>query len=339
MGGGHFNGKDHGGEHTGTGKKNKCGPYSANGYRPHTQLSHLDFIPSEHVYYTGTSKNKSKHYIPNGTEGVILEKDTYNKLQKIPRSVLKVDFGKKGIRYVHKDVLQHVDDYEEYIEELLDTPSMFDGYQADRNDKKKDVKEKLKPERYEQILKNREATKEFREWRKEFLHTMELSLYNQLDKIQVAPEYKTKMDLRKIRKSEYEELLDKYTDENIVSDFDNQYEEKSYNQKRKKDEHRIKVLKGDLYDLEMYFENSSDEIKKINDLLHSGSKQYVRHVNSKQDYNNYLHCIKSASDYKYKDTLLKPSRDYTMIESDRVSKQPKNLDLLLWGLNSRDVAR
>ena len=89
----------------------------------------------------------------------------------------------------------------------------------------------------------------------------------------------------------------------------------------------------------MYFENSSDEIKKINDLLHSGSKQYVRHVSSKQDYNNYLHCIKSASDYKYKDTLLKPSRDYTMIESDRVAKQPKNLDLLLWGLNPRDVAR
>jgi hypothetical protein len=339
MGGGHFNGKNHGGEHTGDGKKNKCGPYSANGYRSNTQISHLDFIPTEHVYYTGTSKNKSKHYIPNGTEGVILEDDTYNKLQKVPRSVLKVDFGKKGIRYVHKNVLQHVEDYQEYIEELLDTPSMFDGYQADRNEQKKDVKEKLRPERYEQILKNRQKNAEFREWRKDYLRNMETSLYNQLDMIQLAPEYKSKVELRKKLKTEYDELLDKYTDENIVSDFDNQYDGKLYNQQRKKDGARIKSLKDDLYMIQLYFENSSVEIKKINDLLHSGSKQYVRNVNSKQDYNNYLHCIKSASDYDYKDTLLKPSREYKVIESERVAKEPMNLDLLLWGLNPRDVGR
>ena len=313
MGGGHFNGNNHGGEHTGTGKKNKCGPYSANGYRVNTQISHLDFIPTEHVYYTGTSKNKSKHYIPNGTEGVILENDVYNKLQKVPRSVLKVDFGKKGIRFVHKNVLQHVDDYGEYIEELLDTPSMFDGYQADRNEQKKDVKEKLRPERYEQILKNRETKSEFREWRKEYLRTMEESLYNQLDKIQVAPEYKSKVDLRNKLKDEIDGLVDKYTDENIVSDFDNQYEEKSYNQLRKKEEARIKTLKGDLYTIQLYFENSSDEIRKINELLQSKSKQYVRNVSSKQDYNNYLHCIKNGYEYDYKQTLINPSREYCVM--------------------------
>ena len=313
MGGGHFNGKNHGGEHTGTGKKNKCGPYSANGYRVNTQISHLDFIPTEHVYYTGTSKNKSKHYIPNGTEGVILENDVYNKLQKVPRSVLKVDFGKKGIRFVHKNLLQHVDDYGEYIEELLDTPSMFDGYQADRNDKKKDVKEKLRPDCYKQILKNRETKSEFREWRKEYLRTMEESLYNQLDKIQVAPEYKSKVDLRNKLKDEIDGLVDKYTDENIVSDFDNQYEEKSYNQLRKKEEARIKTLKDDLYTIQLYFENSSDEIRKINELLQSKSKQYVRNVSSKQDYNNYLHCIKNGYEYDYKQTLINPSREYCVM--------------------------
>ena len=313
MGGGHFNGNNHGGEHTGTGKKNKCGPYSANGYRVNTQISHLDFIPTEHVYYTGTSKNKSKHYIPNGTEGVILENDVYNKLQKVPRSVLKVDFGKKGIRFVHKNLLQHVDDYGEYIEELLDTPSMFDGYQADRNDKKKDVKEKLRPDCYKQILKNRETKSEFREWRKEYLRTMEESLYNQLDKIQVAPEYKSKVDLRNKLKDEIDGLVDKYTDENIVSDFDNQYEEKSYNQLRKKEEARIKTLKGDLYTIQLYFENSSDEIRKINELLQSKSKQYVRNVSSKQDYNNYLHCIKNGYEYDYKQTLINPSREYCVM--------------------------
>ena len=313
MGGGHFNGNNHGGEHTGTGKKNKCGPYSANGYRVNTQISHLDFIPTEHVYYTGTSKNKSKHYIPNGTEGVILENDVYNKLQKVPRSVLKVDFGKKGIRFVHKNLLQHVDDYGEYIEELLDTPSMFDGYQADRNDKKKDVKEKLRPDCYKQILKNRETKSEFREWRKEYLRTMEESLYNQLDKIQVAPEYKSKVDLRNKLKDEIDGLVDKYTDENIVSDFDNQYEEKSYNQLRKKEEARIKTLKDDLYTIQLYFENSSDEIRKINELLQSKSKQYVRNVSSKQDYNNYLHCIKNGYEYDYKQTLINPSREYCVM--------------------------
>jgi hypothetical protein len=313
MGGGHFNGKNHGGEHTGTGKKNKCGPYSSNGYRSNTQISHLDFIPTEHVYYTGTSKNKIKHYIPNGTEGVILENDVYNKLQKVPRSVLKVDFGKKGIRFVHKNLLQHVDDYGEYIEELLDTPSMFDGYQADRNDKKKDVKEKLRPDCYKQILKNRETKSEFREWRKEYLRTMEESLYNQLDKIQVAPEYKSKVDLRNKLKDEIDGLVDKYTDENIVSDFDNQYEEKSYNQLRNKEEARIKTLKDDLYTIQLYFENSSDEIRKINELLQSKSKQYVRNVSSKQDYNNYLHCIKNGYEYDYKQTLINPSREYCVM--------------------------
>ena len=349
MGGGHFNGKDHGGEHTGDGKKNKCGPYSANGYRANTQISHLDFIPTEHVYYTGTSKNKSKHYIPNGTEGVILENDVYNKLQKVPRSVLKVDFGKKGIRYVHKNVLQHVEDYQEYIEELLVTPSMFDGYQSDRNDKKKDVKEKLRPERYEQILNNRETKSEFREWRKEYLRTMEDTLYNQRDTIKLEPEYKAKVERRKKLKIELEGLKTKYVvsdtkDDNDSNDGSSEDEQplediKKYNQGKSIDEYRMKNIKGELYGLEMYLENSSDEIKQINALLHSGSKQYVRNVSSKQGYNNYLHCIKSATDYKYKDTVLKPSREYKVIESDRVAKKPKNLDLLLWGLNPRDVAR
>ena len=39
MGGGNYNGKNHSGEHTGDGKKQKCGPYSANGYRPEPEIS------------------------------------------------------------------------------------------------------------------------------------------------------------------------------------------------------------------------------------------------------------------------------------------------------------
>jgi hypothetical protein len=370
MGGGHFNGKNHGGEHTGDGKKAKCGPYSSNGYRPNTQISHLDFIPTEHVIYTGTSKNKSKHYIPNGTEGVILEDDTYNKLQKVPRSVLKVDFGKKGIRYVHKNVLQHVEGYGEYIEGLLDTPSMFDGYQAYRNDKKKDVKEKLRPERYEQILKNRRKNAEFREWRKGYLHNKEVELYDHLNNIQSKGKYKEgydgddgeaylktnestksynedkksyyeqhrmKIDRRKKLKDELDGLVEEHIEEDKLPDeFDDVEGKKGYYKQRRKEEERIKVLKNDLYILENYF-NTSNDSQQINELLHSKSRQFVRHVSSKQDYNNYLHCIKSCSDYDYKHTLLKPSRDYSVIESDKVAKEPTNLNLILWGLNPRDV--
>jgi len=321
----------------GYGKHQKSGPYAVNGYRPNKQVSHLDFIPSEHVYYIGTNKNKSKFYIPNGTEGVILDNDSFNKLQKIPRSFLKVDFGKKGVHYVHKDVLQHVEDYGEYIEKLVETPGLFDGYQRYRNENKKDIKDALRPERYEEILKNRKGISEFREWRKDYLRTMESDLYNQLDRIQLAPEYKSKVELRKKLKTEYDELLDKYTDKNIVTNFEGKVEEKQYNLERTKGETRIKVLKDDLYIIQLYFDNSSAEMYKINELLHSKSKQYVRNVSSRQDYNNYLHCIKNGYDYDYKQIVIKPSRDYKVIQSDKVAKEPKNLDLLLWGLNPCDV--
>ena len=113
MGGGHFNGKNHGGEHTGDGKKQKCGPYSANGYRPEPDISHQDFEVGLQVIYTGTNKNKNMNYIPNGTLGEIMKKNNPSKLQKTSRSILKVDFGDKGIRYVNKSVLQLVGSFEE----------------------------------------------------------------------------------------------------------------------------------------------------------------------------------------------------------------------------------
>ena len=80
MGGGQYNGKNHGGGHTGDSKKQKCGPYSANGYRPEPEISHLDFEVGSQVTYTGTNKNKNKIYIPNGTLGEIMEKDNSSKL-------------------------------------------------------------------------------------------------------------------------------------------------------------------------------------------------------------------------------------------------------------------
>ena len=113
MGGGNYNGKNHGGEHTSDGKKQKCGPYSANGYRPEPDISHQDFVVGSQVIYTGTNKNKNKNYIPNGTLGEIMEKDNSSKLQETSRSILKVDFGEQGVRYVNKNVLQLVGSFEE----------------------------------------------------------------------------------------------------------------------------------------------------------------------------------------------------------------------------------
>ena len=138
MGGGNYNGKNHSGEHTGDGKKQKCGPYSANGYRPEPEISHKDLTVGSQVIYTGSKKNKNKIYIPNGTLGEIMEKDNSSKLQKTSRSILKVDFGEQGVRYVSKSVLQLVGSFEENQDYVLDTTDK-EGIQSERNDKKKKV--------------------------------------------------------------------------------------------------------------------------------------------------------------------------------------------------------
>lgn len=324
----------------GYGKHQKSGPYAVNGYRPNKQISHLDFIPSEHVYYIGTNKNKSKYYIPNGTTGVILENNLSNKLQKIPRSFLKVDFGKKGIHYVHKNVIQHVEDYSEYIEKLIEKPGLFDGYQSYRNEQKKEIKEKLRPEYYKQILTNRDKRKKFREWRKSFLYSKELELYSEVEKIQSSPEYKKKKDLYTKLNMELSELTTVYTNDINSTNED----KKSYDLKRVKVCNRIKELKNDLYSLELYLNNLSDETLKVSELLHSKSRQFIRGVNSKQDYNKYLHfeyeklesVLLKESDYIYKDHAYKPSRQYINSEPCEPC-EPKNIDLILWGLTPRDV--
>ena len=84
-----------------------------------------------------------------------MEKDNSSKLQKTSRSILKVDFGEQGVRYVSKSVLQLGGSFEENQDYVLDTTDK-EGIQSERNDKKKKVQEKLRPAKHANILDNRE---------------------------------------------------------------------------------------------------------------------------------------------------------------------------------------
>ena len=210
MGGGNYNGKNHGGEHTGDGKKQKSGPYSANGYRPEPEISHKDLTVGSQVIYTGSNKNKNKIYIPNGTLGEIMEKDNSSKLQKTSRSILKVDFGEQAVRYVSKSVLQLVGSFEEHQDYVLDTTDT-EGIQSERNDKKKKVQKKLRPAKYANILENRENNKEFREWRKDHLDEKQINIQNDINELLYSPEYKQKKETRKKLMDEIEDIQEKHS--------------------------------------------------------------------------------------------------------------------------------
>jgi len=355
MGGGQYNGKNHGGGHTGDSKKQKCGPYSANGYRPEPEISHKDFVVGSQVTYTGTNKNKNKIYIPNGTLGEIMEKDNSSKLQKTSRSILKVDFGEQGVRCVNKNVLQLVGSFEENQEYVLETTDK-EGIQSERNDKKKKVQEKIRPANYAKILKNRENNKEFREWRKNFLDEKQNDIQNDINKLQSSPEYKQKKDTRKKLTVEIEEIQVRYslakepeTKTKFISEYRGKnphhtYEqrEKQYLKQKDNDFKRQKYLKNELLKVKEYFESSSDEIKKLNEVMNRGNRQFVYNVTGKDDYNTYLHHHYEQRnkvdkvDYDYKKYLLKPSEEYK-VDPNVKATEPENINLLLCGLYPHQV--
>ena len=355
MGGGNYNGKNHSGEHTGDGKKQKCGPYSANGYRPEPEISHKDFVVGSKVNYTGTNKNKNKNYIPNGTLGVIMEKDNSYKLQKTSRSILKVDFGEQGVRYVHMNVLQLVGSFEENQDYVLDTTDK-EGIQSERNDKKKKVQKKLRPAKYANILENRENNKEFREWRKDHLDEKQIDIQNDINELQSTPEYKQKKETKKKLTEEIEGIQEKHTlakEHETKTKFISEYMEnnpqhtheqceKEYVKQKDNDFKRLKYLKNELLKVKEYFESSSDEIKKLNEVMNRGDRQFVYNVTGKDDYNTYLHHHYEQRnkvdkvDYDYKKYLLEPSREYK-VDPNVKATEPENINLLLWGLYPHQV--
>ena len=355
MGGGQYNGKNHGGGHTGDSKKQKCGPYSANGYRPDPEISHQDFVVGSQVTYTGFNKNKNNIYIPNGTLGEIMEKDNSYKLQKTSRSILKVDFGEQGVRYVNKNVLQLVGSFEENQDYVLDTTDK-EGIQSERNDKKKKVQEKLQPAKYAKILENREKNKEFREWRKNYLDEKQNDIKNDINKLQSTPEYKQKKETRKKLMDEIEDIPEKHslakeheTKTKFISEYKGKnphhtYEqcEKQYFKQKDNDFKRLKYLKNELLKVKEYFESSSDKIKKLNEVVNRGDRQFVYNVTGKDDYNTYLHHHYGQRnkvdkvDYDYKKYLLKPSEEYK-VDPNVKATESENINLLRWGLYPHQV--
>jgi hypothetical protein len=186
MGAGDNNGKNYGGLHTGCGKGGRRGPYSAEGFRPNNDISHMDFLENDKVIYIGFPKHNrnSDRLVQNGDVGLVMKKDIGTKNQRISRSNIKVDFGERGIRYVEKKLLQHDDEYDIYIDDLLDKESEMDGIQSFRVECRGDKgskKMKEKQEKQEQHLKNREERKKFNEKKKIFNHVSKIQMESDIN--------------------------------------------------------------------------------------------------------------------------------------------------------------
>jgi len=360
MGGGSWNGKNFGGMHTGADKKQNGGPYHNNGYVHEPNVSHLDFAVGEKVIYTGSEKYKHKSRVPNGSKGIVMKKDNLsNKRQKTSRSILKVDFGQYGINYIRKGLLQFPSDYSECLEEQLDKMNHNEGIQDYRNEMKKITQEKLQPSKYKKIIENRLKNKEFREWRQEFLDKKKLELEGNAHKIKLSDEYKGKRTRHNKLKVELEEITSLYE-----GSGDKAYVEvskdclsknpqatkdeiqKMFNVKKNKDTRIIGMLKNSMRDIENYFDKSSKEYKELTECIHGGSRQYVREVSCKEDYNNYLHHHyeqrnipkEDMVDYKYKSLEENEEESEEVKEVVKNYVEPKNINLLLWGLYPKDVS-
>lgn len=316
MGGGHWNGKNHGGEHTGNGKRQKTGVYINNGYRREQSLIKLDV--GDQVVYTGTNKNKSCYYIPTGAKGEIIMKDNTNKLRKTPRSLVKVNFTDYGIRYVRKDLLQHINDYELFIEGLQ--TNRYEGEQYERNEKKKRVREHFREENYKRILDNREMITKFRQWRKGFLDTKYLELQDRLHNLR-SNETLTSMTARE---KELKHLMQPL----ILKDELNEEEART-----------MLEYKSEMKDINKYLKESKHKYEILNNFLshHHKSREYIREVSSRADYNQYLYdelSLTEGVDYKPKKELD------TERKKSKQTKKVKDIDydLIRWGLNPKDVS-
>ena len=315
MGGGQFNGKNHGGQHTGDGKKQKMGLYSSNGFSPDNTISHLDFTPDNMVIYVGTNKNKNKFYIPNGCEGIIMDNGKENKLQKTSRSMFKVNFGDKGIHYVRKELLQHVDAFTE--NQILTLERLDKSTQHGRNEKKKLVQEKLQAAKHSKILSNRAENKQFREWRKEHLDEEHVNLQTKLATYKNTEEYYQS----KQREAELKQLI------------------------------RTLKMSGDLSEEQTKeLTDYQCELRKINECFYkeknyheflqhhltcNHDRRYVLEVISSVEYQDYLYHHYNQRDKEekteYESKSLEPSRKYIIDNSGTTFTSPPNIDSILWG--------
>lgn len=92
---GTYNGTNHGGLHTGTGKHQKAGVYSSNGRR-YEKIPNKDFTIGVEVQYVGTHKDFIR------VRGLVVSKDGDS--HRTSRSIVKVEHSDK-VTYFHKNNL------------------------------------------------------------------------------------------------------------------------------------------------------------------------------------------------------------------------------------------
>jgi len=351
----------------GFGKNQNSGPYHNNGYKHDPHVSHQKFEGSQ-VHYIGSNKCKQKMNIPNGTKGTVLEKNNLkNKLQKTPRSLLCVDFGIHGVRYVRKELLQFVDTskarkkptHEEKVERDKEKIQL----QGELDEKKQAIKDK----KYQKILENRKKIKDFREWRKDFLDEHRLELINHVSRFHDDKMYKRKKERRKKILEELDELDERYSSEYVyksqymldhkTNGIKEEQVEKMYNLQKMKDTRIRKFIKQELLSIKGFFDDSNKNYKDIMRVVHDGSRQFLMDIASKEDYNNFMHHMYENRNmvvvededekedekkqftydkkgYKYKSPKI---REYK-VNSNIKATESDEINLLLWGLYPKDVS-
>jgi len=97
MGSGEDNGKNHGGGHTGSGKKRSSSVYSMNGFRKPVVHPTRDFKEGIKVSYIGCHKNFM------GVKGIVISKK--GDIHSSMRSQIKIRLDDQRIIYIHRDNL------------------------------------------------------------------------------------------------------------------------------------------------------------------------------------------------------------------------------------------
>ena len=354
MGGGSWNGKNFGGLHTGADKKQNGGPYSNDGYKHDINCSHQNFIKGEEVMYIGSSnKNKHKKDIPNGSLGTVVQKNNLqNHLQKSSRSLILVDFGEHGKRYVRKNLLQFPSDYSDSLQTQLDNiPTSNQSTRTLLRSKKKSKERELK---YKQTLKNREDNKEYRQFRKDLLDTKKIELLEQSIELVNSPEYNELKNKYTEKKASLVKLRERYSQSKLSNNMTkeefnkNKYIQQKindgstleqatemYTTQEQKDKETIELLKTESTSLSNEIDRRKELSKILKATSESSARDFFRNEYSSRYYYNQMLYQKWCEYNNVKPVIHKP-KDRKVTPTVK-HKSTFELDLLRWGLYPSDV--
>ena len=156
MGAGRYNqqSKNHGGEHTGIGKKQKKGKYFTNG---------IVFNKESHKKFTVDTKVVHKK---SGLKGVVIEKE-----KNYPRSLIHVRFENGSSGYYYTNLLYRSTYSDNYLYNTLNKNKKVvknkRNYNVEKFNKFKEKKENELIMKKKQRLENKQKREEFKQWKKE----------------------------------------------------------------------------------------------------------------------------------------------------------------------------